>query len=48
MRKALSTTRYVDPHNKNVTFDIMGRWTVGYGNWTGIWGSKGDGAAYSS
>ena len=47
MRKALSTSRYVDNGNKNVTFDIGARWTQGWSDWRGLWGSKGDGAAYS-
>jgi hypothetical protein len=48
LRKDLSTSRYIDNRTKDVTFDIYGRWTIGYGDWRGVWGSKGDAAAYSA
>jgi len=47
LRKGLGTSRYIDNGNKNVTFDISARWTQGWSDWRGLWGSLGDGAAYA-
>jgi hypothetical protein len=48
LRKDLSTSRYIDNRTKDTTFDIYGRWQVAACDWRGLWGSKGDNAAYSS
>lgn len=48
LRKDVTTSRYIDPRTKDVTFDVYGRWQTGYSDWRGIWGSKGDNTAYSS
>lgn len=47
MRKPLSSMRYIDNATKDTTFDVHARWTIGWGHWFGVWGSKGDGAAYA-
>ena len=46
-RSGIKTSVYVDNKNKNTVYDISARWQVGNKSWIGIWGSKGDGAAYS-
>lgn len=48
LRKDLTTSRYIDNRTKDTTFDLYARWTVGYGDWRGMWGSAGANAAYSS
>lgn len=47
-RREVKTSTYVDNKNKNTVHDISARWQVGYKDWRGVWGSAGDGAAYSS
>jgi len=47
VREGLSTSRAIDNNTKDVTFYIKGRWTDGYGDWRGMWGSAGDSAAYA-
>lgn len=47
LRKGLTTSRYIDNRTKATTFDLYARWTTGYGDWRGIWGSNGDNAAYA-
>jgi hypothetical protein len=47
-RKGITTSVYVDNKNKNTVYDISARWQVGYKNWRGIVGSKGDGGAYTA
>ena len=47
-RVALEVATSTDPDNLNVKCSIYARWTAGYHDWRGVWGSKGDGAAYSS
>lgn len=47
-RKALTPSTYTDNRTKNTTYDLYARWTTGYADWRGMWGSKGDNAAYSS
>jgi hypothetical protein len=47
-RSGIKTSVYVDNKNKNTIYDISARWQVGYKNWRGIVGSKGDGGAYSA
>lgn len=39
---------WMEKFNKNINIDISGRWSMGVRTWRGLWGSKGDGAAYSS
>ena len=47
-RRGARTSTYVDNRNKNTIHDISARWQVGYKNWRGVWGSKGDGGTYNS
>ena len=47
LREDLKTSRFVDNGTKSVTFDIFARWAQGWSDWRGVWGSKGDGAAYA-
>lgn len=47
-RKGLTARTSVDEDNLNVKYTVNGRWAVGFWDWRGVWGSKGDGAAYSS
>ena len=46
-RRGITSSVYMDNKNKNTIYDISARWQVGNKNWRGIWGSKGDAAAYS-
>lgn len=46
-RRGIQTSVYMDNKNKNTIYDISARWQVGNKNWRGIWGSKGDSAAYA-
>jgi len=46
-RRGIRTSVYMDNKNKNTIYDISARWQVGNKNWRGVWGSKGDGSAYS-
>ena len=46
-RRALMPSRAVDNNTKNVTFYLSARWTDGYADWRGIWGSKGDASSYA-
>ena len=39
---------YMDDGNKNITVDISARYKIGPRDFRGVWGSKGDGASYSS
>lgn len=47
-RKELTSRTSTDEDNLNVKFSVHARWTFGYWGWRGMWGSKGDGSAYSS
>lgn len=47
-RQGVKSRVYVDNRNKNTIYDISARWQVGWKSWRGVWGSKGDGAAYAS
>lgn len=47
-RKELTSRTATDEDNLNVKFSVHGRWSFGYWDWRGTWGSKGDGAAYSA
>lgn len=47
-RKELTPYTSTDPDTLNVKYSVHARWAMGYYDWRGIWGSKGDGAAYSS
>lgn len=47
-RVALEAATSTDPDNLNVKCSVYARWTAGYHDWRGCWGSKGDGAAFSS
>lgn len=46
-RKPLTNESDTDFDNKNFKFSIVTRWSVGFSDWRGMWGSKGDGQAYS-
>ena len=46
-RRGIQSSVYTDNKNKNTIYDISARWQVGNKNWRGVWGSKGDSAAYS-
>lgn len=48
LRKDLSMIRNVDDRSQTTTFAVYGRWVAGYADYRGIWGSQGNGAAYSS
>jgi hypothetical protein len=47
-RNKFKSSIWVDNKNKNIVYDAMCRYQVGNKNYRGVWGSKGDGAAYSS
>jgi len=47
-RSPITTSVYTTDSNKNVTMDFYTRYQVGNTDFRGIWGSKGDGADYSS
>lgn len=47
-RKSLEARTSVDEDNLNVKYSVNARWACGYWDWRGIWGSKGDSAAYAS
>lgn len=47
MRENYVADNYIDKKNKNFVHDISSRWIVGNDSWRGVWGSKGDGVAYS-
>lgn len=46
-REDAVTDTWKDKTTKSIIHDIMSRWQVGNTTWRGMWGSKGDGAAYS-
>jgi phage major head subunit gpT-like protein len=46
-RRGFKSSIWVDNKNKNVVYDASFRYQVGNKDWRGIWGSKGDGGAYS-
>ena len=46
-RRGNKSSIYVDNKNKNTIYDLSARWQVGWKNWRGFWGSKGDSAAYT-
>jgi len=47
-REGLTTRHFQDDDNDNFIWKIRARYTVGYKDWRGIWGSKGDNSAYSA
>lgn len=47
MREDYVTSTYIDDKNKDIVHDISSRWIVGNDTWRGVWGSKGDNAAYT-
>jgi len=47
-RRGYTSSIWTDNKNKNIIYDASFRYQVGNKNWRGIWGSKGDGASYSS
>jgi hypothetical protein len=47
-RQGVKSRVYVDNKNKNTIYDASARWQVGWKNWRGVWGSKGDASAYSA
>lgn len=47
IRRAITASNFMDNNNKNVIHDVSLRYQVGNKDWRGIWGSKGDSAAYS-
>jgi hypothetical protein len=46
-RRALQPSRAIDNNTKNLTFYVSARWTDGYGDWRGVWGSQGNLVAYA-
>lgn len=48
LRNGLSMDQNVDRNTKSTLFDVILDFSVGSADWRGVWGSKGDGAAYSS
>jgi hypothetical protein len=48
MRQDIAPHMAEDANTMNKTFYITSRWAYSWADWRGIWGSKGDGAAYSS
>lgn len=48
LRNGLSMDQSVDKNTKSTLFDVILDFSVGHSDWRGVWGSKGDGAAYSS
>jgi hypothetical protein len=46
-RRSLTPSRAIDNNTKNITFYVSARWTDGYADWRGIWGSAGALAAYA-
>lgn len=48
LRNALSMDQTVDKNTKSTLFDVIMDFSVGHADWHGVWGSKGDGLAYSS
>ncbi len=48
LRNALSMDQTIDKNTKSTLFDVILDFSVGHADWHGVWGSKGDGAAYSS
>ena len=47
VRKGVTPSRYIDNRTKDTTFDLYARWTDGWADWRGMWGSTGDGASYA-
>ncbi len=47
-RKSAELRRSVNEENLNRLYSVNARWAAGHSDWRGVWGSKGDGAAYSS
>lgn len=48
LRSGLDMDQSVDKNTKSTLFDVILDFSVGSADWRGVWGSKGDGAAYSS
>ena len=48
LRNGLSMDQSVDKNTKSTLFDVILDFSVGHADWRGVWGSKGDAAAYSS
>lgn len=48
LRNGLSMDQNVDKNTKSSLFDVILDFSVGHADWRGVWGSKGDSAAYSS
>lgn len=46
-RKGLTMRNTTDEDTFNFKSSIHARWSVGFGDWRGTWGSKGDGTVYS-
>ncbi|MDE2104267.1 MAG: hypothetical protein KGL39_43925, partial [Patescibacteria group bacterium] len=47
-RLAMGSYQATDANTGNKSFYARSRFCVGWADWRGIWGSKGDGAAYSA
>jgi len=47
-REKPNMDREKDFETKQEKFDILGRWSFGWSDWRGTWGSKGDEISYSS
>lgn len=48
MREAFNTEFKYEPENRTLFTYANARFSFGWSHWYGVWGSKGDGAAYSS
>lgn len=48
LRNSLAMDQNVDKNTKSTLFDVILDFSVGSADWRGIWGTKGDAAAYSS
>lgn len=48
LRNGLSMDQNIDKNTKSTLFDVILDFSVGSADWRGVWGSKGDAAAYSS
>lgn len=48
LREGMKTHTFTDPNTLSKTFYAIARFCVLWADWRGVWGSLGDGAAYSS
>lgn len=48
IRQRADADQSVDKNTKSTLFDLISVWSVGSEDWHGVWGSRGDNAAYSN